>query len=119
MYAIIGNAFGGDDTTFAVPNLTDRFIQGGANVGEYVEAGLPNIEGKLVSLNAGTSNFQDTKFVNGAFSANTKWNALSGNGNMDSYGEVSFDASRSNPIYGNSDTVQPPSVVLLYIIKCK
>lgn len=119
LYAIIGNTFGGDDTTFAVPNLTDRFIQGGTNVGTEKEAGLPNIEGKLVSLNAGTSNFQDTKFVNGVFSAQTKWNAINGDGNMDNYGEVSFNASKSNAIYGNSDTVQPPSVVLLYIIKCK
>ena len=30
---------------------------------------------------------------------------------------ISFNTSRSNSIYGNSNTVQPPSVVMNYIIK--
>ena len=30
---------------------------------------------------------------------------------------VRFDASRSNPIYGNSDTVQPPAYVVYYIMR--
>ena len=32
-------------------------------------------------------------------------------------GEVRFAASRSNSIYGNSTTVQPPAIVMQYIIK--
>ena len=28
-----------------------------------------------------------------------------------------FDASRSNSIYGSSDTVQPPAVTVRYLIK--
>lgn len=32
-------------------------------------------------------------------------------------GLITFDASKSNAIYGNSDTVQPPAVCLHYIIK--
>ena len=117
LYAVIGNTYGGDSTNFNVPNLVDKFIQGSTTSGTEKEAGLPNITGELVSLNAGTSNFQDTKFVNGAFSADTKWNAINGGGNTDSYGEVSFDASKSNAIYGNSDTVQPPALTMVYIIK--
>lgn len=119
LYAVIGNTYGGDSTNFNVPNLIDKFIQGSTTSGTEKEAGLPNITGELVSLNAGINNFKDTKFVNGAFSADTKWNAISGNGNMDSYGEVSFDASKSNAIYGNSDTVQPPALTMVYIIKAK
>ena len=30
----------------------------------------------------------------------------------------SFNASSSNAIYGNSNTVQPPAIVMNYIIKC-
>ena len=30
---------------------------------------------------------------------------------------LAFDASRSNPIYGKSNTVQPPSIVLIPQIK--
>lgn len=120
LYAIIGNTFGGDDTTFAVPNLTDRFIQGGINVGEYVEAGLPNITGDVRYLKS-VSNTDLTKEWDGAF----KWITYSTGSNLpttttspNTY-DLEFDASKSNPIYGNSNTVQPPSVVLLYIIKCK
>ena len=32
-------------------------------------------------------------------------------------GVLEFDASRSNPIYGASATVQPPSVTVRYFIK--
>lgn len=117
LYAIIGNAFGGDDTTFAVPNLTDRFIQGGVNVGEVKDAGLPNIEGALGMTDSGgsggmtpTGAFMNTTYID-SDSSNTGAGSKRYN--------VNFDASLSNPIYGASDTVQPPSVVLLYIIKCK
>lgn len=118
LYAIIGNTFGGDDTTFAVPNLTDRFIQGGTNVGEYVEAGLPNIEGKWVGDSVYAPYLEGTMtgaFSRGEGSGVKRWGSNDGNGRN----EFVFDASLSNPIYGNSNTVQPPSVVLLYIIKCK
>ena len=33
------------------------------------------------------------------------------------YGLISFDASNSNPIYGNSNTVQPKSIELSFYIK--
>lgn len=118
LYAIIGNTFGGDDTTFAVPNLTDRFIQGGTNVGEYVEAGLPNIEGRWDSNYVYSPYFEGTfegAFYRGTLSGQKTYQPSQGSGIR----EFLFDASRSNAIYGNSDTVQPPSVVLLYIIKCK
>ena len=119
LFNIIGYTYGGSGDTFNVPNLSDgRFLEGSDTSGEYVEAGLPNITGELVSLNAGTSNFKDTEFINGAFSATSKWNTVSGSGNMDSYGEVSFDASKSNAIYSDDvDTVQPKSLRVLYIIK--
>lgn len=35
----------------------------------------------------------------------------------DRFVEIHFDASKSNAIYGNSDTVQPPAIVMQYIIK--
>lgn len=114
LYAIIGNTFGGDNAIFAVPNLTDRFIQGGTNVGEYIEAGLPNITGSFIPWG-----YKNNLSPSGAFSQ-SKDNVSSFDiqGNT-SGSQINFDASKSNAIYGNSDTVQPPSVVLLYIIKCK
>ena len=43
-------------------------------------------------------------------------NNVAKDGNGDGYYFI-FDASLSNPIYGNSNTVQPPAVVMNYIIK--
>ena len=50
LFAAIGTKFGAGDgsTTFTLPNLDDRFIEGTtdtAKVGQYLEAGLPNISG--------------------------------------------------------------------------
>lgn len=83
--------------------------------GETVEAGLPNITGTMQPRASGTPEnvLGVIREASGAFavSANT------GNDNTspisipfnDTYKAdmASFDASRSNPIYGASDTVQP------------
>ena len=70
------------------------------------EAGLPNITG-------GTNGYSN-KNVYGAFKINN--NVFSSGSGGDGFSAHDFDASRSNPIYGNSDTVQPPSInQLLYI----
>ena len=85
--------------------------------GETVEAGLPNIKGTIQPRASGTTgNYLGAiRGASGAFavSANT------GDDNTspipipvnDAYktDTVSFDASRSNPIYGASTTVQPPA----------
>lgn len=79
-------------------------------VGQSVEAGLPNINGLIdgVGRDTGTT-------ASGAFyTRNSTSGACSSTGYA--YYGLTFDASRSNPIYGNSDTVQTPSVKkLLYI----
>lgn len=31
---------------------------------------------------------------------------------------VNMDASKCSPIYGKSGTVQPPAIIMMYIIKC-
>lgn len=76
-------------------------------VGDLVEAGLPNITGQVgTSDNAGY-------YPNGAFYQS----ASSGHGNGSGGSiTVSMDASLSNPIYGNSTTVQPQSIKVLYYV---
>jgi len=111
LFDIIGYTYGGSDGTFNVPNLCDgRFLEGSDTSGEYVEAGLPNITGYLDMDVGGAQN------VEGAFYKGTTFNALYG-GNPTTVTDVAFDASKSNPIYGNADTVQPKSLRVLYIIK--
>lgn len=112
LYAVIGNTYGGDSTNFNVPNLVDKFIQGSTTSGEEKEAGLPNITGSFVPWA-----YQNSLNPSGAFSQSyTNVSAY------DEYGankgsQINFNASQSNSIYGNSDTVQPPALTMVYIIK--
>ncbi|MBR2391950.1 MAG: collagen-like protein, partial [Elusimicrobiaceae bacterium] len=79
-------------TKFAFTGLRD-------SVGNYVEAGVPNITG---SFKAGVYNN-----VSGAFTVKQN---QGGNGGYEDWNQASvydFDASLSNKVYGNSDTVQP------------
>lgn len=114
LFAVIGTTFGSGDgsTTFALPNLIDKFTQGSTTVGTVKSAGLPNITGNL-----GSPNTRDNIFTtNGAFTQSTaKW-SVSGDIALFFY-TTTFDASRSNSIYGNSTTVQPPALTLLPCIK--
>ena len=81
-------------------------------VGDSVEAGLPNITGVLYSVRG----LDGTGASDGAL-----WNTAGANNGAQSgvntmCRDIRFDASRSNTIYGNSDTVQPNAVKkLLYI----
>lgn len=75
--------------------------------GTTVDAGLPNITGSFVA-----NVYNRMHAVSGAFTAG---NSLTSTGANDSYAEVhkfSLDASRSNPIYGASDTVRPPAYIV-------
>ena len=116
LYAVIGNTYGGDDTNFNVPNLVDKFIQGSTTSGTKKEAGLPNIEGKWVGNSVYSPYLEGTMtgaFSKGEGSGVKRWGSNDGNGSN----VFVFDASRSNTIYGNSDTVQPPALTMVYIIK--
>lgn len=129
LFKVIGTTYGeGDGSgTFNVPNLIDKFIQGSTVSGTEKEAGLPNIEGSIGNDASGGSNDQfltdstsSTINTSGALTVTSyKTRTSIGNG-TDSFNSPSgfdFDASRSNSIYGNSETVQPPALTMLYIIK--
>lgn len=83
----------------------------GYTAGSTVEAGLPNITGSLREANADSSPFRGSKASlksSGALKfveINTSWGGY--RGDSGSTYDVYFDASRSNPIYGRSYTVQP------------
>lgn len=80
--------------------------------GDYVEAGLPNITGTMVgdiSEGVATGALKIDTIYSGAM-----WQ---GSANVARMRNWSLDASLSNPIYGNSDTVQPYATKkLLYIV---
>ena len=118
LYNVIGTTYGAGNgsTTFALPNLIDRVVQGAATAGTYKKAGLPNITGKSPTTGEtpkgtdGTGAFRkyivvsNAQYTGGSISTTDRTVA-------------SFDASLSNPIYGNSITVQPPALTMLPIIK--
>ena len=116
LFAVIGTTYGSGDgsTTFALPNLIDRFAQGSTTVGTVKSAGLPNITGSLT--NRGTGFRASQASSNGCIVVGGDLSNSIGAVSATSY-NVSIDASRSNSIYGKSTTVQPPALTLLPCIK--
>lgn len=104
-------AFRGDGTTtFTLPNYNGRVPQGTTDlskVGTYVEAGLPNITGRIGQLVYGGD---------GAIVKKTIRTADVPNGNYN-FDDISINASLASAVYGHSTTVQPPSLLALYLIK--
>lgn len=92
------------------------FIQGTANgseVGQSVNAGLPNITGTVTSRENSLPNASGAFSLSGTNGSNDYHN--SGN-TGDMAKSINFKASDSNAIYGKSSTVQPNAVKhLLYI----
>lgn len=85
----------------------------GYTAGSTVEAGLPNITGSFTtkSTDVGGSPFSGDANVlsaNGSLAFSEKSTIYGGyTGHSGSQYNIQFDASRSNPIYGRSYTVQP------------
>ena len=131
LYVAIGTTFGEGDgsTTFNLPDLRGRTIQGVGTLGtetytlgDSKDAGLPNITGSAnVNQTYSGSPFSSGSFI-GAFHSvdmDGQQYYLSGRSTGSGWTNVGFDASNSNSIYGNSTTVQPNTVVTNYIIKAK
>ena len=112
LFSKIGTTYGAGDgsTTFNLPNTVARFLEGGIGAGTYYEAGLPNITGNISAFKSS---------ISGAFVGSNNTSRYDGwNDNEDEYAvSTSFDASRSNSIYGASTTVQPPAMTVIYCIK--
>lgn len=121
LFAVIGTTYGAGDesTTFTLPLLTDgRFIEGSATAGTQHKAGLPNIEGGF-NTNGVRNGFINGSGATRAFSISTSDSTQWG-GYDDYYGPIgrlTFNASRSSAIYGNSDTVQPLALTMRPLIR--
>lgn len=121
LFDVIGTIYGSGDgsTTFNVPNLVNKFIQGSNTPVKSVDAGLPNIKGGIA---AGEGHaYKDGWTPPGGYGAfyQIASNVVLGWSDNDLYDNNfwGFDASRSNAIYGNSTTVQPPAVKMIPLIK--
>lgn len=120
LFAAIGTIYGAGNgsTTFGLPNLNGRFFEGTTytgSVGTYHSAGLPNITGQINKLPTPWNGLLYEQ--NGALKpVNIGDKAYSGNSNGSNF-RLELDASGANEIFGNSTTVQPPSMALLPCIK--
>ena len=104
---------GDGNTTMILPNYLNRVLQGGDSPA-VLEAGLPNIMGTLTGLayrnnyfGVGTGVFSTSRSGGGS--------ALTLDGTANDL--IKFNATNSNSIYGASNTVQPPAIVLIPQIK--
>ena len=92
-----------------IQGLTDL-----SKLAEIVEAGLPNIIGTA------QANVYDTYYQagTGAFKTAQKSGGSAGQGSTAQKNvSINFDASRSNPTYGNSNTVQQEQIQYPYFIQ--
>ncbi len=93
----------------------DRVLQGSSDSnapGKKIDAGLPNIKGSFDPWKGFT--FGDTALCTGALYI--EQSTQHGN-RADTYlkgMKILFDASKSNDIYGKSETVQPAAYVVAY-----
>lgn len=81
--------------------------------GTQLEAGLPNITGSFeIGQSNGTAPIATISGAFGALYGNTSKGLADISALSNAPKGVTIDASRSNPIYGASDTVQPPAYCL-------
>ena len=105
---------GNGSSTFVLPNWIDRMAQFAAQSGATIAAGLPNITGKIDYDHAGNHSYLEK----GCLYTDKTPNSTGGiSGGETLYRGIHIDASRSHPIYGNSNTVQPAAIRLIPIIR--
>ena len=135
------------DGTDGTPNLSDRFLEGTTTTPKtFKDAGLPNITGLFAAYDNGQptgSGFGDGNIPGAIRGGTSFWATLdktfsgtyhgtkdeiiawANSQSLDEQYELeaehwtNFNASWSNSIYGNSDTVQPTSYTVYYIMRVK
>ncbi|MCI7078702.1 MAG: phage tail protein [Veillonellaceae bacterium] len=103
-----------------LPDLVGRFLEGAGSAGEYKDAGLPNIKGSfhpgLYEVDSYFGRLAKGTGAIGTRSMNKTGSLLTNSSGLYGQYEMVFDASRSNPIYGSSTTLQPKSMTVKYYI---
>ena len=110
------NGFKGDGSTYAnIPDVDHRVIEMCSNVsevGQLMEAALPNITG---TTHLTTSYNLNNKLQGAFYQSTTKYQGLAYSVDNNNY-ETRFDASRSNRLYSGS-TLQTRSIRGFAVVK--
>lgn len=114
-YGVCGKfVYDSTNNTVRLPKITG-FTEGTIDpttLGDLTTAGLPNITG-----DTGLSVVQSVGGIaSGALYPSGSYTNNGGSGSAYGASPFAFDASRSSSIYGNSSTVQPQSIKVLYYI---
>lgn len=102
------------NNTVRLPKITG-FIEGTTDLtalGDLIQAGLPNITGygALSAYTTPSTSFDGCFYKDGSISGQIN------EGDSINDAKIALDASRSSSIYGNSTTVQPQAIKVLYYI---
>ena len=118
LFAAIGTKWGEGDgsTTFTLPNFNNRFIEGTTDtekVGQYLEAGAPNITGEISChipwTKANKTGALEVTTQSDDYCTGKEWQSRSD--------KILFNSSSSESLYGSSSTIQPQSGYALIMIK--
>ena len=122
LFNAIGTRWGAGNgsTTFTLPDSDGRVLQGATDaskVGQYLEAGLPNITGGIDQNIQSTTTDNDFR-IQGAFGQTQAIKGAGGTGNNNAWAlsNLRFRASDSSSLY-SSNIVQPQAAQTLMIIK--
>lgn len=126
LFAAIGTTYGAGDgsTTFGLPNLNGRFLEGTTStseVGTYKSAGLPNITGSLFCDTNEAGNglvFRgEGAHIYSVGSETYSYATYKPSNNVHIRAKIDFSAGASSSVYGGSSTVQPSAMASLVLIK--
>lgn len=105
---------GDGSTTMVLPDYRDRVVTYKDTAGQTIDAGLPNITGHFgyIPYTVSMAN------TGGAlYEYHILDDKVQGNPGEHRWATIGLDASKSSEIYSNSDTVQPPGISLIPIIR--
>lgn len=123
LFALLGTAFGEGDgsTTFNLPDFRDKTLWGAnGNLMAILAAGLPNATGSVTAM-ADRTRWVSFRSFSGAIQAAGSNNPAVSDEYythyIGGYNGFTVNLSKSNSIYGNSTTVQPPAIAVNIFIK--
>lgn len=119
LFEVLGAKCGSVDSAhFTLPDTHHRFLEGTttiSEVGQYIAAGLPNIQGHLFVPSSASNPSLHAEDALRLQKGGTAYGQMgsSGQGDVNMY----LDASQSNSIFGSSDTVQPKGMYVQALIR--